>query len=111
MAIVRLPIEQEFLDVMGEPWTASRDLAPMGLRAVLQHTIRRCPVKTGGDAERAYDILKAVRASDNGAIEMRKEEFDWMVVHFREMAHQVWLAPDAAYLVHYLEDHVVHDPA
>jgi len=106
-ARVYIPVEEEFLDAVGATWKV-----PAGgnttkvlddLREVLAHTIFQCPVKTGEDAVRTLECLEAINASDNGSVEMRKDDFDWMMAHFKEMAFRVWLPPDAAFLVRHLE--------
>ena len=109
MNLVYLPVDEDFTDVVGEPWKTSRLDDALNLREVLTHTVRRCPVNNGGDAERTYELLQAIRREEsNGFIELRKDDYDWMVAHIKETGHQVWLAPDAAHLVHYLQDHVTN---
>lgn len=104
-AHVYIPVQEEFLDVLGDSWkiggSGGRD--DLNLREVLVHTIFRAPVKNGEDAKRTLECLEAINASDSGPIEIRKDDFDWMIAHFKEMAFQVWAAPDAAFLVRHLE--------
>lgn len=100
---VYIPVEEEFLDAVEGTWKTSGTSDEMDLREVLAHTIFRCPVKNGEDAKRTLECLEAINASENGGIEMRKDDFDWMMAHFKEMAFQVWAAPDAAFLVRHLE--------
>lgn len=106
--LVYLPVEEEFLDSIGNTWRLKSDSEEMDLRDVLTTTVRRCPVKTGGDAERTLDLIRAIRAEDDGFIEMRKDDYDWMIAHFKEMAHNVWNPPDAAYLIYYLKENVTN---
>ena len=82
----------------------------LDLRKVLIHTIRRAPVRTGGDAERTLDGLNEVRDGPEEYIEMPRDDFDWMKAHFKEIGHNVWLAPDAAFLFRYLEEVVQTSP-
>lgn len=100
---IYIPVEEEFLDAVGATWKISGGKDGMDLREVLAHTIFRAPVKNGEDAKRTLECLEAINASDNGAIDFRKDDFDWMIAHFKEMAFQVWAAPDAAFLVRHLE--------
>ena len=104
---VTLPVADEFLNVVGDSWRLSNNGDPLDLQQVLAHTIRQCPVKTGDDADRTREILQVIRASDGRTIKMRKADFDWMVAHFHEFGHRVWLAPDAAELVHLLKEMVI----
>lgn len=103
MDSIYIPVEDEFLDAVGASWKISGSQNGMDLREVLAHTIFRAPVKKGEDAVRTLECLEAINASDNGAIEFRKDDFDWMLAHFKEMAFQVWAPPDAAFLVRHLE--------
>ncbi len=108
MTMIILAVEDEFLDVVGDPWSrpTPNGIEALDLRGVLKLTVRQCPVKKGEDAERTLDIINALRDPDEGPIRMRKDDFDWMVAHFREMAHTVWKAPDAAFLVRLLNEMV-----
>lgn len=103
-----LEVEDEFLDVGDEPWSYTLkdgSTKEVDLRGVLMHTIRQCPVKKAEDAERTLDILLELKAG-NGHIDMRKDNFDWMLAHFKEMGTAVWKAPDTAFLCRYLRDNV-----
>ena len=100
---IYIPVEEEFLDAVGTTWKITGGKDGMDLREVLGHTIFRAPVKNGEDAKRTLECLEAINASDNGTIDFRKDDFDWMLAHFKEMAFQVWAAPDAAFLVRHLE--------
>jgi len=83
----------------------------MDLREVLLYTVRRCPVKTGEDAERALELFQALKEAENAnCIQLRKADFDWMLTHFHQMAHTVWLAPDSAYLRKWLRENVRTTP-
>ena len=103
---VYIPIPDEFLDIDGEPWSLRGVGDDLDLAEIIAHTVRRCPVKTGEDAERTLDIFMAIRDREEDAIyiEMSKSDFEWMISHFKEVAHQFWLAPDTRYLIRYLED-------
>jgi len=104
-AKVWIEIPEEFLDVVDEPWQFNNrgTVEELDFVEVLQHTIRFTPVKNGGDAERTLDILTTLREDHNGHIEMRQSDYDWMLAHFKELAFNLWKAPDSAYLVRYLE--------
>ena len=106
---VWLPPQEELKDCMGEPWRIGGGPDPLNLRAVLLRTVRLCPVKTGEDAERTYNLVQAIKAENSGYIKMVKTDFDWMLKHFREMAHApgVWNAPDAYWLVKHLGEIMV----
>ena len=103
---VFIPIPDEFLDVDGEPWIVRGVDGDLDLADVIAHTVRRCPVKTGEDAERTLDIFMAIRDRDGDTdyIEMDTGDFEWMISHFKEVAHTFWMAPDARYLIRYLEN-------
>jgi hypothetical protein len=104
---VRIPIPEEFLDVMDEPWqTRESDgtIRDLDFQGVLVRTIRRAPVKTGEDAEKTLDILSAIKGADNGYIEFTQNEFDWFLSHVKNTAFAIWLAPDAAFLAKYLKE-------
>ena len=102
---VYLPIPKEFLDIMGEPWQMLRD-NQLDLVEVLMFTVRQCPVKTGGDALRTLDCFTAIKETPDGVVEMARDDWDWMLAHFKEFSHNVWKAPDAAYLVRWLEQNI-----
>jgi len=102
-ARVYIPIEEEFLDVIGATWKTGSNSDALDLRDVLSHTVFRAPVKTGEDSVRTLHLIEAINESENGAIEFNKQDFDWMIAHFRETAHLVWAAPDAAFLLRHLE--------
>mgnify|MGYP001582538894 FL=1 len=110
---VYLPVPDEFLDIMGEPWSSMRAgvVTDMDLAEVLMFTVRHAPVKTAGDVPRTLDIFNAINEASDGTIEMVRDDWDWMLTHFKEMAHNVWKAPDSAYLVRWLEENVTDKPA
>jgi len=112
--LVYLPVPDEFLDIEGEPWSKlskDRTLQEMDLRGVLQHTMRECPVHVAGDVHKALDLFEAIGdESTDGVITLSKDDYDWMMAHFREFIHTVWKAPDAAYLLRYL-DNIKQDKA
>lgn len=105
---IYLSIPKEFLDIMDNPWSTIQGnvLTPMTLPEVLMFTVRRAPVKSGDDAIRTLACFQAIKDTPNGVIEMAKDDWDWMLAHFREVAHTVWLPPDSAYLVRWLEENV-----
>jgi hypothetical protein len=109
---VYLPVPEEFLDIMGEPWSSMRAgvITDMDLPEVLMFTVRHAPVKNGGDALRTLDCFLSIKEAPDGVIEMVRDDWDWMLSHFKEMAHNVWKAPDAAYLVRWLENNVQQTP-
>ncbi len=106
MAEIIIPIPDNFLDMMGEPWRTPTEV--LGLREVLMLTLRRCPVQSGEDAERTLSILENVRDA-NGSIHLSEREFKWMIEHFKNNAFRIWAPPDAAYLVRHLECFKVSD--
>ena len=105
---VYIPIPEEFLDLEEEPWTLRGVEGELDLVDVIAHTVRRCPVKTGDDAEHTLDIFQAIREQEDydekGYLEMPKADFEWMIAHFKEVAHGFWLPPDARFLIRYLEN-------
>lgn len=110
---VYLLIPDEFLDLTDQPWTALRGnnaSQNMDLLEVLMFTIRNCPVKTGGDAMRTLDCFQALKDTPDGMIEIARDDWDWMLDHFKEFAQTVWKAPDAAYLIRWLEQNVQLSP-
>ncbi len=82
----------------------------MGLKEVLIHTVRRAPVTTAEDSERALDVLTGLKEADD-QIEMAWEDFDWMRSHVKALAFRVWAAPDAAYLGRYLDEAASSTPS
>ena len=102
---VYLPVPEEFLDLMGDPWRGVQNsrVIEMDLPAILMYTLRQAPVKTGGDSIRTLECYQILKDTPDGIISMPKDDWDWMISHFKEMAHQVWKAPDAAYLTRWLE--------
>lgn len=110
---VYLSIPEEFLNIMGQSWSAALGnnvVMDMDLPEVLMFTVRHAPVKTGGDAMRTLDVFNALKEAPDGVIEMTRDDWDWMIAHFKEFAHQVWKAPDAAYLVRWLEQNIQQSP-
>ncbi len=114
--LVWLPVPDEFLDVMGELWNVRRNDGTIdedvGFLRVVMTTIRRCPVATAGDSERAYDILQVFRSAEGDEaeyVELSQDDFDWMQRHFKEHSHKIWAAPDSAYLRKWLEDRVLEE--
>lgn len=98
-----------FLDSDCQPWTLrlrKGDDAELTLRGVLLHTLRRCPVQTGLDAMRVLDIREAIKScAAYHYIALSGHDWAWMLDHFLQYAHAVWLAPEAAYLIRYLKQH------
>ena len=108
---VYLPVPDEFLDVMDQPWSVTQGGIEAGyLPAILMHTVRSIPVKTGNDSIRTLDCFQAIKNTPDGVIEMPRDDWDWMLSHFKDGGHMVWKAPDAAYLVRYLEKNVLQSP-
>ena len=99
---IPIPDPEEFLDVMGNPWTTQANQEPMDMAEVLLHTVRYAPVKTAEDAERALDIVTTLKNAD-GYIEMSQVDYEWMMRHLKETAHILWKAPDSAYLRRFIE--------
>ena len=108
---VRLPIPDEFLDIMGEPWVVIQNKIPttLDLADILMFTVRNASVKTGDDAIRTLDCFQTIKAS-NGTIEMNRDDWEWMLAHFKETAHTIWKPPDAAYLVRWLMSNIQSTP-
>lgn len=104
---VWVPPHEELKDCTGESWRITSGGDQLNMRAVLLRTVRMCPVKNGGDAERTYNLVKAIQAEDSGYIKFVKTDFDWMVMHLKEAGHQVWSPPDAFWLVKLLGDTVI----
>jgi len=103
--MIYLAIPDPFLDSDEREWTLTRRNGVqdvLGLQDVLLHTLRRCPVETGLDAMRVLDIREAVKHCVSGYIALGENDWLWMIEHFKLHAHLVWLAPEAAYLVRYL---------
>ena len=105
--IVALPAMEELEDCMGRRWTIGDPPVQQNLRSVLLLTVRRCPVKTGGEAERCYNLIQAIRQEEGGPIRLVTSDFDWLVAHAKEFGHTVWSAPDAYLLVKILTENVV----
>ena len=76
----------------------------LDLLEVVVQTLRRIPTKTIGEAERGLDLIEYIRSNEeNDCIQITKSDFDWMLARFKEDGFKVWLAPDGAYLIRYLE--------
>ena len=105
-APVCIPIPSPFLDSDGRKWTLdvrNGKSITLGLPDVLLLTLRKAPVRSGLDAMRVYDIREAIKAcSGQPSVTLPESDFIWMVEHFGEVAHTVWLAPEAAFLIKYL---------
>ena len=104
-----IPIPEEFLDVMGEPWATPTD-PNLGLTRVLTISIRRSPSKSNEEAERAYDVVKAILAAeleDAEYITLLKEDYEWVIAVLKAHAHTIWSGPDAVRLRKYIEEVVV----
>lgn len=102
---VHVTAPEPFVDCMGGTWTISRDGQPEELTFadVLLWSVRRMPVERHEDSERALGLIRMLRESD-GAFEVRKSDYDWLVRQLKAHAHKLWVAPDAALLVEYVED-------
>ena len=101
---VWIPIPEEFNDIEGKPWTLGGVGEDLDLGEIIRATVRRLPCKTAEDADRAKDVLLAFKdQEDEPFIEMAKSDYTWMITHFNELAHTFWLAPDARYLIEYIE--------
>ena len=104
--MVYIPVPVPFLDSDGKEWTLERRNGvdnTLSLYEVLLLTLRKCPVKSGLDAMRVLDIREAIkRCWGEPSIALAQSDFEWMVVHFGEFAHTVWVAPEAAFLVRFL---------
>jgi hypothetical protein len=100
-----IPIPPLFVDSVGDPWRVVN--IAHTLLEVLIFTIRKCPVKTGDDADRTLSLLNLFRSIDTTEqpyIPIDRGDFDWMIAHFKEYAHIVWQAPDSAFLRRWLID-------
>ena len=91
---------EEFTDCMGDPWNSqtSEGIVQLDFLDVLLFTVRRCPVQNAEDSERALELIQTIRAAENGWIELRRSDYDWMMTQFKAHAHKLWTAPDAAHL-------------
>lgn len=99
-----IPVDGDFLDMMGELWTTSdRPTRGMDLGEVIVHTVRRMSAATYGDGERAYDVIQSILNHTNGYIDLRKDDYDWMIAQMKDKAHRLWASPDAVYLVRHIE--------
>ena len=108
-AKVYLTIPPQFLDLMDQPWRAVQAgniVQELDLRDILMFTLRQAQVRTAGDSFRALDCFQALKTAPDGVIEMNRDDWDWMLAHFREVAHTVWKVTDGAYLVQWLENNV-----
>ena len=107
---VWLPLpEGDFLNADDDSWKI-REEEPMDLPEILLYTLRQCPVKNGEDADRVHDLRILIKeAVETGAeeLEILKEDFEWMLSHFKDMSHAVWLAPDSSFLRRYLDASVL----
>lgn len=108
--IVFIKVPDKFEDCIGGTWDIMQPNnqveKDIGLVRVLITTIRRCPVKSGEDAERSLDLIRIFKKESDektGWIEVERDDFSWMLRIFKETAHQVWAAPDSAYLCEWLE--------
>lgn len=109
---VYLSIPEEFLDVMGEPWaipSGRGESLELDFLEVLIQTIRQGRVQTIEEAERSLDLLSIVKEvnddiSEPSYIEFTRGDFDYMISHLRKTAHMIWLPPDAAFLIRYINE-------
>jgi len=101
---IYIPIPEEWRDSMGDAWGIARGgvIEELDFIATLQWSIRKLPVKTAEDAERALDILQVTRAAGD-TLELRKDDYDWLITRFRESLHLIWSGPESALLRRYLE--------
>lgn len=97
---VYITIPDELTDCMGEPWTAQagNELLTLDFMDVLLFTVRKCPVQNAEDSERALELIHSIKDTENGYIELRRSDYDWMISQFKAHAHKIWTAPDAAHL-------------
>ena len=97
---VYIVVPEEFTDCMGDSWNSqtSEGIVQLDFLDVLLFTIRRCPVPNAEDSERSYELIKTIRAAENGYVELRRSDYDWMITQFKAHAHKLWTAPDAAHL-------------
>jgi enoyl reductase-like protein len=104
--IVSIPVPEEWLDCVGEPWmkTTRDGTEEMDFQDVLLQTVRKCPVKTGEDAERALDVIGSIKNHDDGHILLAESDYNWMLRLLKESAHQIWNPADAATLFRYVRD-------
>lgn len=100
-----IPVPANFLDLDDNPWSAGPQKQDMDLAQVIAHTVRFSPVARFDDAERGLAVIMAIKAH-NGSIALAEDDYDWLITQMKGNAHKVWLAPDAAYLVQYIESHV-----
>ena len=113
-ARVYIKIPEQFTDCMGEGWTAkyaeTGQVVTLGLLDVMLMTVRRCPTPTAEDGERALEIIQTIKATTNGAIELRRADYDWMMAQMKAHAHKLWPGADAAHLRKTIEASVSSTP-
>lgn len=108
-AMVSLPLPEEFLDPVDEPWSTpspgggSEDV---GLLGALVYTLRRLAARNNEDSDRNLDLLTIMKNTTGSTLRLSRSDYDWLLSRLKEGAHTVWLGPDSAYLVRYIEDHV-----
>lgn len=97
---VYITVPEEFRDCMGDPWTSQtvQGIVELGFTDALLLTIRRCPVQNAEDSERSLELIETIRGTEDGVIELRRADYDWMMMQLKANAHKTWNAPDAAYL-------------
>lgn len=96
---VSIVIPKDFTDCMGQRWEGIKGdkSFEMDFLDVLLVTLRRCPVTDVESSERALEILTTIRDAEDGHIELRRSDYDWMTEQFKAHAHKLWTAPDAAH--------------
>ena len=113
-ARVYITAPELFTDCMGEEWTAkdgeTGQVVTMDLLDVVLMTVRRCPVQTAEDGERALEIIQTIKSTTNGAIELRRADYDWMMGQMKAHAHKLWSGADSAHLRKVVEAAVSSTP-
>ena len=103
---IYLIVPEAFSDCMGEDWVVQTptETSIFDFKDVMLHTLRKCPVQNAEDSERALEIIKTIKGTENGFIELRRADYDWMDSQFKTHAHKLWNPPDAAHLRKVLAD-------
>ncbi len=104
-SIVYIPAtDEQFLDMLGNPWTMAEHPQGMNLGQIIIQTLRKMHVDTGEDAERSYDIIQAILSHDDGFIILQKDAYDWLMARMKKEAHLYWLAPEAIHLIRHIKE-------
>jgi len=98
---VTIRIPEPFKDLLGGDWAVTRgdQVEVMDFRGCMVHTLRKVRVATAGDAEKALALLRVFKDGKGKTETMAVEDFAVMFAELTHAAHEVWLAPDSAFLL------------